>query len=168
MTIKTKCVINHLKHDYTQIGKAFGCVAVIATVFFAGVVATNSYLIITPLAALVAPHLTALNLLNATLSVIALRYTIGIAVFGDESSFVQVTEETSEFDGSKIQKRVDYKNTDVLMEPLLLGALLLTFYCIPMNIAGLGWEFPTLSILIFTIIVIVCTPIGCAVARCKE
>jgi hypothetical protein len=30
------------------------------------------------------------------------------------------------------------------------------------------WESPVLSIIIFSILILIGTPIGCAIARCKE
>jgi hypothetical protein len=142
MTIKTECVVAHLKHDYKQIG----CVV---AVLVAGVVCFTIPAYLNPSA------YTVLNILAGCIVVLA---TVGVAVFWDKETFATTNEV-----GEKTYLDVWF--------PIGLagvgGMVIYGTYVIAHSVSN-GWENPTASFAAFVLLILIGTPIACAIARCKE
>ena len=85
--IKTKCVVEYLKHDYTSIIKHL-CIPLIAIVLIACTVISMPTLngIFTSLIAAI-PVLSEFDYLNISATIIVLIFTVGMSIFGTKQTF---------------------------------------------------------------------------------
>lgn len=162
MTIKTECVVKYLKHDYKEIGIIVGGIAVAI-----GVVALTLLgmpYITSALGSVIIPVWSGYNVLNTFAALTVLTFTVGIVVFWDKKTFA-----LKEFDGYGNPTGV-VGNFGIKTPLLLAGVVGLVIYG-TYALARTSmpyWESPVLSLVVFTILLLVGVPIGCAIARCKE
>jgi len=101
--------------------------------------------------------------LNAFAAVIVILFTIGIAT--RDKKFFEV-ETDKDFDGNDAVEEV---GSDL---PILIAFSAAVF---PYGIywflywgSNPKWEYPLLSTIVFIVLILIGTPIGCAIAKCKE
>lgn len=154
MKINIECVLKYLKHDYKEEGEVIaailGLTAICAAIWFVPSV-------IWPY---ISSYYTAYNLLNIVAGIIVVVFTMGIAVFGNKESFL--VKETSELDTKDV-------GTSFFITIAFLSAIFpYLLYCIGYLCNSVKWESPILSIIVFITLILIGTPIGCAIARCKK
>ncbi len=163
MKINTQCVLKYLKHDYKEVGKAAAYIVVaIAVVASTVLVCVNGPSLVWPY---ISSYYTAYNFLNVIAGTIVVLFTFGISIFYNKEEFLVKTR--SEYDDSVIT--IEWGSG----EYIALAALCAFFpYCIYSivwaYIVNYSWESPILSVVVFATLILIGTPIGCAIARCKE
>jgi hypothetical protein len=161
MKINMSCVLKYLKHDYKEEGTIIGLIALCAIVFaIVWFICTTGPSVIWPY---ISPYCTAYNILNGVVGVIVVVFTVGTAIFCNKESFL--VEEISRYDGNVTT--TDAGSLLIILIAFIFAVLPYLVYTLLYMISS-KWESPVLSIIIFSILILIGTPIGCAIARCKE
>ena len=163
MKINMSCVLKYLKHDYKEEGTTIGlialCAIVCAIVWFICITGPS---VIWPY---ISPYCTAYNILNGVAGIIVVVFTVGVAVFGNKEWFEYKPWKEGYGWGKNDFKP---KGSGVLLFPAFaIGFCMYILYWVDYLLIG-GLENPTLSTIIFATLILIGTPIGCAIARCKE
>ena len=163
MKINTSCVLKYLKHDYKEDGKVIAAIAgLIAVCSIVWVICTTGPSVIWPY---ISSYCTAYNILNVIAGAIVVAFTVGVAVFGNKEWFEYKPWKEGYGWG---QNDHEPKGSGVLFFPALaIGFLVYMLYWIEYLLIG-TWENPIFSTIIFIALILIGTPIGCAIARCKE
>lgn len=142
MKINTECAVKHLKHDLKEVGLALAIIMAIAVI-----VAIPVYL-----------NPSAYMVLNTLAGCIVILATVGVAIFWDKETFALTDEH-----GTKSYLDVWF--------PICIagvgGAILYGAYIVAAGVSS-GWESAVPSVVVFALLILIGTPIACAIARCKE
>jgi hypothetical protein len=168
MKINIECAFKYLKHDYKRILNAVG---VLIYLCIASIFAAAIYLYVPQIIGFVVsciPNIgmpSAYILLNVVAAIIVLISTFGIAIFGNKEWF-----EYKPWKEGYGWGRSDHepKGCGVCLAPIFgIGFVVYLFYWIEYILCS-NWESPVISTIIFIVLILIGTPIGCAIARCKE
>lgn len=175
MKINTTCVLKYLKHDYKDIflpvaiflGACVAAVVVIAIALNVTAIALNISQIIGIIFSQIPKILlpSGYILLNIVAAIIVLVFTVGVAVFGNKEWFEYKPWKEGYGWGTNDHEP---KGSGVLFFPTFgLGLSIYLPYWI-LYLLFQNWENPLLSTIIFIMLILIGTPIGCAIAKCKE
>jgi hypothetical protein len=168
MKVNTSCVLKYLKHDYKEISAnvviLLGlCVAAVVVIFTVLHVPQIIGMIFSQIPKILLPS--AYILLNVVAGIVVLIFTVGVAVFGNKEWFKYKPWKEGYGWG---RNDFEPKGSGVLFTPAFsIGFSVYIFYWIEYLIIG-DWEDPTFSTIIFISLILIGTPMGCAIARCKE
>lgn len=161
MKLNTQCVLKYLKHDYKEILTSgitkfivgIAIVLAIGKYFYHGMPEIK---IVLP-----TPYM-ALNILAA---ILVLMLTIGIAVFGNKEWFEYKPWKEGYGWGHN-----DYetKGYSIFFFPALATGICLYGFYLCGYFSYSNWESPLISAIVYTVLILIGTPIGCAIAKCKE
>jgi hypothetical protein len=160
MKLNTQCVLKYLKHDYKEIVTSpltifIACLVVALVVginFFHGVPEIKIDL--------PSPYM----MLNVFAAITVLMLTVGIAAFGDKEWFEYKPWKEGYGWGKNDCKTKGY---EVFFIPAFaVGVCLYGFYLCG-YVSYSGWGSPLISATIYTLLILIGTPIGCAIAKCK-
>jgi len=160
MTINRECVKKYLMRDYTKLLKVVVlCAGVIGIISIAFVVSTNGPAIIWPF---ISPYWTGYNVLNVFAAAIVILFTVGIAT-RDKKFFVFKTKDWCGIE------TIEEKTTGLYIKlALACGVFPYVVYWAGCALNTPRWEDPLLSTIVFITLILIGTPIGCAIAKCKE
>jgi ABC-type arginine transport system permease subunit len=162
MKVNTQCVLKYLKHDYKEIAINFAClVGAIAAVLAIAFICLNGPSLVWPY---ISSYYTAYNILNGIVGVIVILFTFGIAVLYNKESFFGKTY--SEYDETPIT--VEHGSGDYIAIASFCAGMVYLIYIFGAWMITTNPDIPIYSMVIFVASILIGTPIGCAIARCKE
>lgn len=168
MKINTSCVSKYLKHDYKSM---ITPIAIIGGLCCVVVLAFVTIYNISKIVEMIFSHFSTISLpsaytmLNVIAAIIVVVSTLGIAIFGNKEWFEYKPWKEGYGWG---HNDFETKGSGVLLFPIfLVGLMVYLFYWIEYLLCQ-NWENPLLSTVVFIILILIGTPIGCAIAKCKE
>ena len=162
MKVNMSCVVKYLKHDYKNI-----FVNVIIVVIAIAIAAVMCFMCINGPAVVwpyISSYCTAYNVLNSIVGAIVVAFTFGISTLGNKETFLVKTK--SEYDGSIIT--TEWDSGEFIAIAGFCAFFLYVIYILWMFMSTGKLDVPIYSIVVFAILILIGTPIGCAIARCKE
>jgi len=160
MTINRECVVKYLKHDYKELLKIVAIIAgAICIIAIAFVAFANGPAIIWPL---LSPYWTGYNILTVFAAAIVILFTVGISAC-DKKFFEFKTKNSC-----GVELIVEETTGFIIGLALLCGFVPYSLYWIIYVLSNPKWEDPLLSTIVFIALILIGTPIGCAIAKCKE
>jgi len=168
MKVNTQCVLKYLKHDYKSM---ITPIVIIGEMCFAALLAIVVLYDISVIVEIIFSHLSiillpsAYTLLNVIAAIIVIVVTFGVAIFGNKEWFEYKPWKEGYGWGSN---DFETKGSGIVFVPIFgLGlSIYLPYWIVYLLLQN--WESPLLSTIIFIILILIGTPIGCAIAKCKE
>ena len=168
MSINKQCVLKYLKHDYTKI---FGGVLLLICIIIAIVLAGLALLYLPQMLEFglayrlnIMSPVSAYVLLNVLAAIIVLASTVGIAIFGNKKWFEYKPWKEGYGWGPNDHEP---KGFEVILLPVF-GVSIIPYMAYWCGYFINDWESPVISTIVFILLILIGTPISCAIARCKE